>query len=144
MGINLRTGLCYYYTMYMHRETKPSCMLCLGELWHCTSPVSSLASRRYLPRSLTSGVLCQRTGARPLLLLLLLLLLSTFKYHMEYQAGKEQGNVDALSRLPVGEAHLEVPIPGDTVLMLQMLSYADSVVHQLSGSGPIQTRFCLW
>ena len=57
--------ICYYYTMYMHRETKPSCMLCLGELWHCTSPGSSLASRRYLPRSLTSGVLCQRTGARP-------------------------------------------------------------------------------
>ena len=65
MRINLRTGLCNYYTMYMHRETKPSCMLCLGELWHCTSPGSSLASRRYLPRSLTSGVLCQRTGARP-------------------------------------------------------------------------------
>ena len=70
--------------------------------------------------------------------------LSTYKYHMEYQAGKKQGNVDALRRLPVGEAHLEVPIPGDTVLMLQMLSYADSVVHQLSGSGPIQTRCCLW
>ena len=65
---------------------------------------------------------------------------------MEYQAGKEQGNVDALSRLPVGEAHMEVPIPGDTVLMLQMLSYADSVVttSAISGSGPIQTRCCLW
>ena len=34
------------------------------------------------------------------------------KYHMEYRAGKNQGNMDALSRLPVGEAPLEVPIPG--------------------------------
>ena len=37
-------------------------------------------------------------------------------------------NVDALSRLPVGEAPLEVPIPGDTVLMLQMLSDANFIV----------------
>ena len=56
------------------------------------------------------------------------LTLSAYKYHMEYRAGKDQGNVDALSRLPVGEAPLEVPIPGETVLMLQMLSDADSVV----------------
>ena len=56
------------------------------------------------------------------------LTLSAYKYHMEYRAGKDQGNVDALSRLPVGEAPLEVPIPGDTVLMLQMLSDADSMV----------------
>ena len=47
---------------------------------------------------------------------------------MEYRAGKDQGNVDALSRLPMGEAPLEVPIPGDTVIMFQMLSDADSMV----------------
>ena len=52
----------------------------------------------------------------------------TLRYHMEYRAGKDQGNVDALSRLPMGEAPLEVPIPGDTVRMLQMLSDADSMV----------------
>ena len=52
----------------------------------------------------------------------------TLRYHMEYRAGKDQGNVDAPSRLPVGEAPLEVPIPGDTVLMFQMLSDADSMV----------------
>eukprot|EP00731_Ephydatia_muelleri_P037001 Em0374g4a len=56
------------------------------------------------------------------------LTLSAYKYHMEYRAGKDQGNVDALSRLPVGEAPSEVPIPGDTVLMLQMLSGGDSIV----------------
>eukprot|EP00731_Ephydatia_muelleri_P023345 Em0015g928a len=55
------------------------------------------------------------------------LTLSAYKYHMEYRAGKDQGNVDVL-RLPVGEAPLEVPIPGDTVLMLQMLSDANSMV----------------
>eukprot|EP00731_Ephydatia_muelleri_P033150 Em0025g106a len=56
------------------------------------------------------------------------LTLSAYKYHMEYRAGKDQGNVDALSRIPVGEAPLEVPIQGDTVLMLQMLSDADSML----------------
>ena len=47
---------------------------------------------------------------------------------MVYKAGKDQGNVDVLSRLPVGEAPLEVPIPGDTFLMLQMLSDTNSIV----------------
>ena len=56
------------------------------------------------------------------------LTLSAYKYRMKYRAGKDQGTVDSLSRLPVGEAPLEVPIPGDTVLMLQMLSDADSMV----------------
>ena len=56
------------------------------------------------------------------------LTLSAYKYNMEYRAGKDKGNVNALSRLPVGEAPLEVPIPGDTILMLQMLSDADSMV----------------
>ena len=44
---------------------------------------------------------------------------------MEYRAGMDQSNVDAFSKLPVGEAPLVVPIPGYTVLMLQMLSIAD-------------------
>ena len=52
------------------------------------------------------------------------LTLSAYKYHMEYSAGKDQGNVDALSSLAVGEAPLEAPIQGDTALMLQMLSDA--------------------
>ena len=53
--------------LFLHyRVTKTNCMLCLGELWHCTSPGLRLASHRCLPRALTSGVLCQRTGARPI------------------------------------------------------------------------------
>ena len=51
-----------------------------------------------------------------------------YKYHMEYRAGKDQVNVDALSRLPMGEVPLEVSILGDTVLMLQMLSDSNSIV----------------
>ena len=54
------------------------------------------------------------------------LTLSAYKYHLEYRAGKDQGNVDA--RLPVGEAPLKAPIPGGTILMLQMLSDANSIV----------------
>ena len=60
------------------------------------------------------------------------LTLSAYKYLMEYSAGKDLGNVDALSRLAVGEAPFEVPIPGDTVLMLQMLS--DATLNMRSNS----------
>lgn len=56
------------------------------------------------------------------------LTLSAYKYRMEFRAGKEQGNADGLSRLPLKEFPRDVPIPGDTVLMLQSLSDASSVV----------------
>lgn len=56
------------------------------------------------------------------------LTLSAYKYRMEFRAGKKQGNADGLSRLPLKEFPRDVPIPGDTVLMLQSLSDASSVV----------------
>ena len=64
----LMTNTLYTY-IYLYRVTKPNCMLCLGEFWHCTSPGLRLASHtddRCLPRASTSGVLFQRTGTRPM------------------------------------------------------------------------------
>ena len=41
---------------------------------------------------------------------------------MVFRAGKNQGNADGLSRLPLAEAPQEVSTPGDTILMLQAFS----------------------
>lgn len=56
------------------------------------------------------------------------LTLSAYKYCMVFRAGKEQGNSDGLSRLPLKEAPENVPQPEDTVLMLQSLSDMNPLV----------------
>eukprot|EP00731_Ephydatia_muelleri_P004369 Em0002g545a len=42
------------------------------------------------------------------------LTLSAYCYQIEFKPGIKQGNVDALSRLPLDEAPKDVPVPGDT------------------------------
>eukprot|EP00731_Ephydatia_muelleri_P000397 Em0001g397a len=44
------------------------------------------------------------------------LTLSAYNYQMVFRPGKNQGNADGLSRLPLAEAPEEVPTPGDTIL----------------------------
>ena len=56
------------------------------------------------------------------------LTLSAYSYTMEFKAGKLQANADALSRLPLQNSERDVPIPGDTVLLLETLDQSDSVV----------------
>ena len=56
------------------------------------------------------------------------LTLSAYSYTMEFKAGKLQANADALSRLPLQNSEGDVPIPGDTVLLLETLDQSDSVV----------------
>ena len=51
---------------------------------------------------------------------------------MEFKAGKLQANADALSRLPLQNSEGDVPIPGDTVLLLETLDQSDSVVSVYS------------
>ena len=56
------------------------------------------------------------------------LTLSAYNYQMVFRPGKLQANADALSRLPLKVSEADVPIPGDTVLMLLTLDHSDSVV----------------
>ena len=46
-----------------------------------------------------------------------------------FKAGRRQGNMDVLSRLPLKESSDDVPLPGDTVYMLEALD----------SSGPVTT-----
>eukprot|EP00731_Ephydatia_muelleri_P003665 Em0001g3665a len=65
--------------------------------------------------------------------------------HFDPQQSQLQANADGLSRLPLkGEEPGDVPLPGDTILMMESLSNADSVVTApLSGIGQIRTQSCL-
>eukprot|EP00731_Ephydatia_muelleri_P028865 Em0020g509a len=57
------------------------------------------------------------------------LTLSAYNYQIAYRPSQLQANADGLSRLPLkGEEPGDVPLPGDTILMMESLSNADSVV----------------
>ena len=57
------------------------------------------------------------------------LTLSAYNYQIVYRPSQLQANADGLSRLPLkGEEPGDVPLPGDTILMMESLSNANSVV----------------
>ncbi|KAL5509176.1 hypothetical protein EMCRGX_G004493 [Ephydatia muelleri] len=57
------------------------------------------------------------------------LTLSAYNYQIVYRPSQLQANADGLSRLPLkGEEPGDVPLPGDTILMMESLSNVDSVV----------------
>ena len=56
------------------------------------------------------------------------LTLSAYNYQIVYRSGQLEANTDGLSRLPLREESGDVPLPGDTILMMEALSNADSVV----------------
>ena len=51
------------------------------------------------------------------------LTLAAFEYKIAYKAGKTNANADALSRLPLSNTPESVPVPGETVLLLEHLDH---------------------
>ena len=49
--------------------------------------------------------------------------LAAYEYRIAYKAGETNANADALSRLPLSEMPEYVPIPGETVLLLEQLEH---------------------
>ena len=49
--------------------------------------------------------------------------LAAYEYRIAYKAGETNANADALSRLPLSEMPEYVPIPGETVLLLEQLDH---------------------
>ena len=47
------------------------------------------------------------------------LTLSSYEYELRYRKGTDQGNCDALSRLPLQDCPDSVPIPGDVLLLCE-------------------------
>ena len=49
------------------------------------------------------------------------LLLSAYNYKIQYKSGKEISHVDGLRRLPLPDFPTKVPIPGETIMMLDRI-----------------------
>jgi hypothetical protein len=57
------------------------------------------------------------------------LTLNAYKYTIVYRPGSEHGNADLLSRLPLPEAPRLIPLPGETVNLLENLQSSLSASH---------------
>ena len=49
------------------------------------------------------------------------LLLAGYDYDLTYREGSKNGNADGLSRLPLADTVVKVPVPGDTILLMERL-----------------------
>ena len=59
------------------------------------------------------------------------LTLSAYDYTIEYKPGTQNGNADLFSQLPLPEAPTEVPMPGETVLLLETLECSPITATQI-------------
>ena len=56
-------------------------------------------------------------------------------YQIEFKPGSQQGNTDALSRLPLDKAPKDVPVPGDTICLMEALDSCGPVTATVIKSG---------
>ena len=49
------------------------------------------------------------------------LMLSAYNYTIKYKSGKQQGNVDALSRFPLPDSPVSTPTPAETIAVIEHL-----------------------
>ena len=59
------------------------------------------------------------------------LLLSSYQYTVSYKPGSQMAKTDVLSRLPLPEMPESVPVPGETILLMQNLQSSPVTFKQL-------------
>ena len=57
--------------------------------------------------------------------------LGAYHYNIEYKQGQHNGNADMLSRLPLPETPTDIPMPGETILVIDMLLSLPVTVEQI-------------
>ena len=57
--------------------------------------------------------------------------LGVYHYNIEYKPGQHNGNADMLSRLPLPETPTDIPIPGEMILVIDMLLSLPVTVEQI-------------
>ena len=70
-------------------------------------------------------------------------MLSAYDYRIEYKSASKLQNADGLSRLPLPESPRNVPIPGETILLLEKLELAslnDQKIKQMTDCDPVLSR----
>eukprot|EP00731_Ephydatia_muelleri_P017266 Em0010g364a len=69
---------------------------------------------------------------------------SAYCYQIEFKPGSQQGNADALSRLPLDEAPKDVPVPGDTICLMEALDSCGpvtaAVIKSWTDKDPVLSR----
>ena len=71
------------------------------------------------------------------------LTLSAYSYTIKYKSGKQQGNADALSRFPLVDMPASVPIPAETVAIMEHLStipLTAAKIKQQTGRDPTLSK----
>ena len=72
-----------------------------------------------------------------------MLTLGAYNYTITYKPGLQHGNAELLSRLPLPGAPKEVPLPGDTIHLLDNLQVSPISVAQIKSwtvSDPILSK----
>ena len=59
------------------------------------------------------------------------LTLGAYDYIIQYKPGKDHSNADTLSRLPLPEIPTDVPLPGETIVLLDMLNSLPVTAEQI-------------
>ena len=59
------------------------------------------------------------------------LTLSAYDYRIIYKPGKEHANADLLSRLPLPDTITDVPLPGETILLMETLQRSPVTAEQV-------------
>lgn len=59
------------------------------------------------------------------------LLLGGYDYSIRYKAGRQHANADLFSRLPLPESPVKVPVPPETVMLMESLSSSPVTVAQI-------------
>ena len=68
---------------------------------------------------------------------------AAYDYRVEYKSSSELQHADGLSRLPLPESPIHVPLPGETVLLLENMDLASlnfKKIRQTTNSDPILSR----
>ena len=75
------------------------------------------------------------------------LTLAAYEYRLVYKGGKDNGNSDALSRLPLPSYPSEVPVPGEVIQMLERLEntpLAAAQIKQWTRTDPVMSQVLLY
>ena len=60
------------------------------------------------------------------------LILGAYSYTIKYKPGQQNSNADALSRLPLSDGPKEIPVPGETILLIENLKETPVTFKQIA------------
>ena len=112
----------FHYYLFGRKFTICSDRKPLQYIFSATCPTPTLASACIQRRALT---------------------LSAYNYQIQYKPGKDNSNADVLSRLPLPDSPQSVPLPGETILLMDTLESSPVSATQIrtwTANDPVLSR----